>query len=286
MDGIIIVNKQKGCTSHDVVNRVKWIVKEKVGHTGTLDPLATGVLPLLIGKGTLCSKYLINHDKEYEVSLKLGIATNTMDAEGKVVEKREVKERVLEKSNVEKILSSFVGKQKQEPPMYSAIKVAGKKLYEYARRGEKVEVPKREIEIYSIELIGINKISKEIEFKVNCSKGTYIRSLCVDIAKKMETVGYMSDLQRLKVGEFNIKNSIVIDNSIDKKSLENHIITIEELFKDKEEIELNSKNLMLFLNGVKINNEKKEGIYRIYSSNKFIGLGVIKNGLLKRDIIL
>lgn len=286
MDGIIIVNKQKGCTSHDVVNRVKWIVKEKVGHTGTLDPLATGVLPLLIGKGTLCSKYLINHDKEYEVSLKLGIATNTMDAEGKVVEKREVKESVLEKSNVEKILSSFVGKQKQEPPMYSAIKVAGKKLYEYARRGEKVEVPKREIEIYSIELIGINKISKEIEFKVNCSKGTYIRSLCVDIAKKMETVGYMSDLQRLKVGEFNIKNSIVIDNSIDKKSLENHIITIEELFKDKEEIELNSKNLMLFLNGVKINNEKKEGIYRIYSSNKFIGLGVIKNGLLKRDIIL
>ena len=145
MDGIIVVNKPKGCTSHDVVSKVRWIVKEKVGHTGTLDPLATGVLPLLIGKGTLCSKYLIDHDKEYEVSLKLGVATDTMDAEGKVPKEKEVDDSILEKSNVEKILSSFVGKQEQEPPMYSAIKVAGKKLYEYARMGEKIEVPKRNI---------------------------------------------------------------------------------------------------------------------------------------------
>lgn len=286
MDGIIVVNKPKGCTSHDVVNKVRWIVKEKVGHTGTLDPLATGVLPLLIGKGTLCSKYLINHDKEYQVSLKLGVSTDTMDAEGKVLEEKEVDDSILEKSNIEKILSSFVGKQEQEPPMYSAIKVAGKKLYEYARKGEKVEVPKREIEIYNIELVGINKLSKEIEFKVSCSKGTYIRSLCTDIAKKLGTIGYMSGLERLKVGEFSIKNSIVIDDKTDKKSLEKHIISIEELFKDKEEIELNSKKLMLFLNGVRLSNENKDGVYRIYSSGKFIGLGTVKNNLLKRDIIL
>ncbi len=286
MDGIIVVNKPKGCTSHDVVYKVRRIVKEKVGHTGTLDPLATGVLPLLIGKGTLCSKYLINHDKEYEVSLKLGIATDTMDAEGKVVEEKEVDEHILSKENVEKTLSSFIGKQEQEPPMYSAIKVAGKKLYEYARRGEKVEVPKREIEIYNIELVGINKISKEIEFKVSCSKGTYIRSLCTDIAKKMGTIGYMSGLERLKVGEFSIKNSIVIDDKIDKESLEKHIITVEELFKDREEVELNSKKLMLFLNGVKLSCNNIDGVYRIYNSGKFIGLGVVKNGLLKRDIVL
>ena len=162
MDGIIIINKPKGCTSHDVVSKVRWIVKEKVGHTGTLDPLATGVLPLLIAKGTLCSKYLINHDKEYQVSLKLGVSTDTMDAEGKVIEEKEVDDSILEKTNVEKVLSDFVGKQEQEPPMYSAIKVAGKKLYEYARMGKSVEIPKRKIEIYNIELVGINKLSQEI----------------------------------------------------------------------------------------------------------------------------
>ena len=286
MDGIIITNKQKGYTSHDVVNKVKRIVKEKVGHTGTLDPLATGVLPILIGKGTLCSKYLINHDKEYEVSLKLGVATNTMDAEGKILEEKEVDSNILEKCNVEKVLASFVGKQEQEPPMYSAIKVAGKKLYEYARKGEKIEVPKRKIEIYNIELIGIDKLNKEIEFKVSCSKGTYVRSLCIDISKALGTIGYMSDLKRLKVGNFNIKNSIVIDDSTDKSVIEKNIITVEELFKDKEKVELEQKKLILFLNGVKLSNENKDDIYRIYSEKRFIGLGIIKNSLLKRDIIL
>ena len=286
MDGIIVVNKQSGCTSHDVVNKLKWIVKEKVGHTGTLDPLATGVLPLLIGKGTLCSKYLINHDKEYQVSLKLGISTDTMDAEGKVVEEKEVDGSILEKSNVEKILGSFIGKQKQKPPMYSAIKVKGKKLYEYARMGKSVEIPKREIKIYNIELIGINKLNKEIEFKVACSKGTYIRSLCTDIAASLGTIGYMSGLERLKVGEFSLKNSIVVDDSTNKEIIEKHIITIEELFKGKERIELDSKKLLLFLNGVKLGYENVDGVYRIYSSGKFIGLGVIKNKFLKRDIVI
>lgn len=286
MDGIIIINKPKGCTSHDVVSKVRWIVKEKVGHTGTLDPLATGVLPLLIGKGTLCSKYLINHDKEYQVSLKLGVSTDTMDAEGKVIEEKEVDDSILEKTNVEKVLSDFVGEQEQEPPMYSAIKVAGKKLYEYARMGKSVEIPKRKIEIYNIELLAINKLSKEIEFKVSCSKGTYIRSLCTDVAKKLETIGYMSELKRLKVGDFSIKNSIAINDALDKKTIEKHIITIEELFKDKQKIELNSKKLVLFLNGVKLSNENEDEVYRIYNSGKFIGLGIAKNGLLKRDIIL
>ena len=286
MDGIIVVNKQKGCTSHDVVNKVKKIVNKKVGHTGTLDPLATGVLPLLIGKGTLCSKYLINHDKVYEVSLKLGISTDTMDAEGKIVEEKEVNSNILAKENVEKVLSSFIGKQEQTPPIYSAIKVAGKKLYEYARKGQEVEIPKREIEIYNIKLVGINKVSNEIEFKVSCSKGTYIRSLCTDIAASLGTIGYMSGLERLKVGEFSLKNSIVVDDSTNKEIIEKHIITVEELFKDKEKIELDSKKLLLFLNGVKLSYENIDGVYRIYSLGKFIGLGVIKNKFLKRDIVL
>ena len=286
MNGIVIVNKQKGYTSHDVVSKVKRIVKEKVGHTGTLDPLATGVLPLLIGKGTLCSKYLINHDKKYLVSLKLGVSTDTMDLEGKVLEEKEVNLSILEKENVEKILFSFIGKQEQKPPMYSAIKIAGKKLYEYARKGEEVEIPTREIEIYNIELIGINKINKEIEFIVGCSKGTYIRSLCADIAKKLGTIGFMKDLKRLQVGEFDIKNSIIVDEKTTKEDIEKNIISIEELFKNKQKIELDNKKLILFLNGVKLSNKNKNDIYRIYNLDKFIGIGIIKNGLLKRDIVI
>ena len=286
MDGIIVVNKEKGCTSHDLVSKVKKIVKEKVGHTGTLDPLATGVLPLLIGKGTLCSKYLINHNKEYIAVLKLGVSTDTMDGEGKVLEEKDVDTSISEKSNVEKILSGFVGKQIQEPPIYSAIKVKGKKLYEYARKGESVEIPIREIEIYDMELRGINKIENEIEFKVSCSKGTYIRSLCSDLAKKLGTIGYMKDLKRLKVGEFSIENSITINEKTTKENIEKKIITIEKLFENKEKIELDTKKLILFLNGVKLNHSNKDEVYRIYSSNKFIGLGTIKNNILKRDIII
>ena len=286
MNGIIVINKPKGCPSHDVVSKIKKIVKEKVGHTGTLDPLATGVLPVLIGKGTLCSKYLINHDKEYEVSLKLGASTDTMDAEGKILDKEEVKKSVLEKENVEKVLECFIGKQEQAPPMYSAIKIAGKKLYEYARKGESVELPKRKIEIYNIELVGINKIDKKIEFKVSCSKGTYIRSLCIDIAKTLGTIGYMADLKRLKVGEFSIKNAVVIDDKLDKEEIERNLISIEELFKEEQKIELNNKKLILFLNGVKLSNENEDGVYKIYNLGKFIGIGIIKDNLLKRDIIL
>ena len=193
---------------------------------------------------------------------------------------------ILAKENVEKVLSSFIGKQEQTPPIYSAIKVAGKKLYEYARKGQKVEIPKREIEIYNIKLVGINKVSNEIEFKVSCSKGTYIRSLCIDIAKALGAIGYMSGLERLQVGEFKIENAIKIDENTTKEYIEEHIIGIEELFEKNPKIEINQKKLLLFLNGVKLSIESEDGVYRIYSENKFIGLGTVNKGLLKRDIIL
>lgn len=151
MDGIIVVNKPKGCTSHDIVYKVKKITNTKVGHTGTLDPMATGVLPLLIGKGTLCSKYLMNHDKIYVAKIQLGKKTDTADSEGKVVEEQVVDQDKLQ--NAEEILKTFLGKQEQIPPIYSAIKVKGKKLYEYARKGQRVEIEPRTIEIYDIELM-------------------------------------------------------------------------------------------------------------------------------------
>ena len=185
MDGLILINKPKEWTSHDIVNKVKKILNEKVGHTGTLDPMATGVLPLLVGKGTLCSKYLINHNKTYKVKLELGKKTDTADTEGKIVEEKEVTNKMLEKTVIKEVLNKFLGKQEQIPPIYSAIKVNGKKLYEYARKGQTVKIKPRQIEIYSIELLSIDKKLKQIEFEVSCSKGTYIRSLCEDIGNKL-----------------------------------------------------------------------------------------------------
>ena len=284
MDGIIIINKEKEYTSHDVVAKVKKILNEKkVGHTGTLDPNATGVLPILLGKGTKLSKYLINHNKIYEATLKLGEKTDTADIEGEIIEEKDVRKENISKENIAKILQEFIGKSKQVPPMYSAIKVKGKKLYEYARKGQTIEIKPREIEIYSIELLNIN--NNEITFRVHCSKGTYIRTLCENIAEKLETVGYMKDLKRIEVGEFNIKNAITLKELENKKG--KAVISIEDFLKDKNTITLNIKKLNLFLNGVNLKVEQVDGVYRIYNEkNEFIGTGTIKNNILKRDIIV
>ncbi len=283
MDGIIVINKEKGCTSHDIVYKIRKMFNTKVGHTGTLDPNATGVLPILLGKGTKISKYLIEHDKEYEVVLQLGVKTTTADEEGEIIEEKEVLKESLEQLEIERILKSFIGKIKQMPPKYSAIKVNGRKLYEYARKGQEVEIKPREVEIYNIEITNIQKEKKQIEFKVSCSKGTYIRTLCEDIAEKMRTVGYMKELKRTKVGNFNIKQAITLEQLQEKENIK--IITIEEMFKDKEEIILEDSKIILLLNGVKMNIEKPKGIYRIYNKqNKFIGLGIVQNKILKIDI--
>ena len=295
MDGIIIINKPKNCTSHDIVYKVKKIFKEKVGHTGTLDPMATGVLPILIGKGTLVSKYLINHNKIYEVELELGKKTDTADSEGKILQEQKVDKTILGKENIEKTLKTFLGKQKQKPPMYSAIKVNGKKLYEYARKGQIIDVQERNIEIYSIKLIKIFEEENKISFEVKCSKGTYIRSLCEDIAERLGCIGYMSELNRTKVGDFSIEDAIDIsrveniEEQIQRFSNDN-FISLEKLFENKQEILLNVKAVNLILNGVKITRSLSDDIYRLYKMEKdvkiFIGIGIVKENLLKRDIIV
>lgn len=308
MDGIILINKEKKYTSHDVVAKVKKILKVKVGHTGTLDPNATGILPLLLGNATKISKYLINHNKEYIAELKLGVKTDTADGEGKVIAEKQVNlEGIFENINesIQQILNSFVGKTLQKPPMYSAIKVNGKKLYEYARKNEKVEVKSRQIEIYKMELIKLDLKENIIKFKVRCSKGTYIRTLCEDIAEKLNTYGYMKELQRTEVGDFKIENAITIgeleelvnENKLKDKINEEalniinsknrkYFIKIEELFMDKNIINLDEDLLNKFLNGVMIKNNNIDGIYRIYNKNNYIGLGVNKNQKLKRDVIV
>lgn len=290
MDGMIIINKPQGCTSHDIVKKAKKIFHEKVGHTGTLDPMATGVLPLLIGKGTLCSKYLINHDKVYDVQLTLGVKTDTADKEGTRIEEKQVAQEVFQREKIEEVLHSFLGRQEQFPPIYSAIKVKGKKLYEYARKGQAVDIKPRQIEIYQIQLQKIEVEQKQIEWQVACSKGTYIRSLCEDIARKLGTIGYMSDLNRIQVGNFSIADAISMDeleeNRENKHFIEQYFITLEKFFQEKLVIHLEDRKLESFLNGVKLTQKLEDGNYRVYHNGKFIGIGIVQNQLLKRDIIL
>lgn len=288
MDGILVINKSKGLTSNDIVKKVKKILNTKVGHTGTLDPNATGVLPLLLGNATKISKYLINHDKEYEAVIKLGAKTTTADVEGKIIEEKEVNKEKLKKENIEEVLKSFIGKQQQIPPIYSAIKVNGKKLYEYARQGKEVEIKARNIEIYDLKLLKIDSKNDELTINVKCSKGTYIRSLCEDIAVKLETIGYMKELNRIQVGEFNIKDSVTIEEfkaNIENKDYSN-IIGIEEIFKEIPEITIKQREYEKYLNGVKIDTDNMDGIYRIYLDNKFSGLGIVENKKLKRDLVI
>lgn len=291
MQGILIINKPQGYTSQDVVSKVKKILNiKKAGHTGTLDPMATGVLPVLLEEYTKLSKYLIEHNKTYIAKIKLGEKKDTGDCEGKTVQEKLVNEEFLIKENIEIILKSFLGKQKQIPPMYSAIKVNGKKLYEYARQGKKVDIPEREIEIYNIELLNINNEQKEIELKISCSKGTYIRTLCENIAEKLDTVGYMNSLSRIEVDKFKLENAITFEKleniKNDEQALEKCLVKMEKIFQNLNNINLNKRKKELFLNGVMLTFKMNDGLYNIYSDNIYLGTGIVKNELLKRDIII
>ena len=199
MNGVLIVDKEKGRTSFDIIRDVrKQYNMKKVGHTGTLDPLATGVLPILLGDSTKLSDYLMDHDKEYIAVIKLGQKTDTADSEGKIIE-----EKIVPNINIEEVkqaMSIFIGEIQQIPPMYSAIKIDGKKLYDLARQGKEVERKTRKVTIYSINNIKLSKEKNEIEFIVNCSKGTYIRTLCEDIAKKLDTVRIYEIFEKNKSG--------------------------------------------------------------------------------------
>jgi len=278
MDGILIINKPQGYTSHDIVNIVKKALNTpKVGHTGTLDPNATGVLPILIGKATKLSKYLIEHNKTYVAELALGEKSSTGDTEGEIIEKKEVP--LLNEEQIKQVLKSFEGKQMQTPPIYSSIKINGKKAYEYARKGQNIQLEPRPIEIMKISFIKFE--NNVLKYEVQCSKGTYIRVLCEDIAERFGTVGLMKNLCRTRVNEFDIEDSCKIEQIAKEK-----IISIEKVCNIKPKIELDDKTKEKFLNGVKLNFNMENGVYRIYNKKIFLGLGVINNNILKRDVII
>ncbi len=211
MDGLLIVNKEKGYTSRDIVNIIsKKLNIKKIGHTGTLDPLATGVLVLCIGKATTFVEIVTCLEKEYIASITLGMQTDTFDIDGNVLREENA---IFSKKEIEEVLKSFIGEYMQEVPIYSAVKVDGKKLYEYARNNEKVVLPKRKVNIYSLELLEYEIVNNKTTFKIKTkvSKGTYIRSLVNDIAHKLGTIGIMTGLERTKQGTFYIEDSYSLE---------------------------------------------------------------------------
>ena len=210
MNGVLVVYKEKGYTSRDVVNIVgKYLNTKKIGHTGTLDPLATGVLVLCVGQGLKLVELLTDHDKEYIAKIRLGIETDTLDITGNILKQEEVKNISLKE--IDEVLRTFVGKIKQEVPKYSAIKVKGKKLYEYAREGRAVELPIHEVEIYDLKLVSDIR-NHEFYIKCHVSKGTYIRSLVRDIGISLGTCATMVELERTKLGQFGLEDTYTLED--------------------------------------------------------------------------
>lgn len=246
MDKLLVVNKEKNLTSRDVVNNLTKIFNtKKIGHTGTLDPIATGVLVCLFGKYTKLVDLLTSLDKEYIAEIKLGIKTDTGDITGSIIENKKYN---ITKEEIIKVFKEFPSKYKQIVPKYSAVKINGKKLYEYARNNIEIELPKREVSIFSLELIDYEK--DIIKFKTHVSKGTYIRSLIEDICEKLGTIGTMNNLIRTKQGGFDIKDSFILD---DIKNGNFKFQNIHEFLKYPS-IEINDELIKIIKNGGRIKN--------------------------------
>lgn len=265
MDGVLIVNKEKGVTSRDVVNKIcKILNTKKVGHTGTLDPIATGVLVVCVGKATKLVEILTSEDKEYIATVKLGVLTDTLDTDGKVLEEKDVS---IKKEDLVRTLNSFVGFYDQEVPIYSAVKINGKKLYEYARSNINVDLPKRRVEIKKIELLEFNK--DYYKFKVLVSKGTYIRSLIKDINDKLKIIGSMSDLIRTKQGDFDIKDSYTISEINDSKY---NFLTITDVLKDENCVIIDDTLFKVVKNGGLIDNVYNKSFVTFIYNEKVVSI--------------
>ena len=266
MNGILLINKPKDYTSRDVVNKLAKIFNtKKIGHTGTLDPIATGVLVVTIGKCTKLCDLLTSKYKEYIATIKLGIKTDTLDITGNVLEESKVPN--ITEEQIKEVLKSFLGKSIQETPIYSAVKVNGKKLYEYAREGKSVELPKREIDIKEIELISLT--NDEIVFKATVSKGTYIRALINDICLKLNTIGTMSNLVRTKQGSFKLEDAYTLE---DIENNNYNLLTPEEVLNDIETIDIDEELVKPVNNGAVINKIFKNDIACLKYHNKILAI--------------
>lgn len=289
MNGILNILKPTGMTSHDVVSSVRKILDiKKVGHAGTLDPNVSGVMVVCVGKGTKISEYLMNQDKEYVCELILGQSTDTQDSYGKIIEQREINN--ISENNILKVLEDFKGKQMQIPPAYSAVKLNGKKLYEYARENIIVEKEPKEINITDIKLIKYE--NNRLLMKVNCSKGTYMRTLCNDIGEKLGTLGHMGVLIRTKTKGLHIENSVTLYDLkylFDNKRLNECLIPIDKVYPLKKvDVHINHYDRLIAGNEVyaETSSIPDEEFY-IYCNNQLIGIGKkVDNNLVKIEKML
>ena len=274
MNGFLLVNKEKGYSSNEIVQKIKKKFSlNKVGHLGTLDPDAEGLLIIAMNRATKFSNYFLNSDKSYYVEIKLGKSTTTDDVSGEIIEEFEVK---CSEDEVKKEINNFLGKSFQKPPFFSALKYKGKPLYKYARKGEFINKEPREIEIKEIKNISYK--DKICSFQILCSKGTYIRSIARDLGKNLGCGGHMLYLKRLSQHKFSLFDA----HTIEELSLE-RTIKIDDFFKDYEKLSLNEESLKIFLNGgrVFLNKDISKDL-RIYNEdNDFIGLGRLENSYLK-----
>lgn len=292
MLGLLLINKPEGITSFGAVARVKRLCSEKrVGHTGTLDPMATGVLPILVGRATVLSQYLINADKSYSATIKLGVTTDTCDITGTTLSQCDVN---VSENKLAETIKQFVGKQMQTPPMFSAIKQNGVRMYELARRGQEVEIPAREIEVFSIvQTSGLNA-DNEFDIDTTVSKGTYIRSLCRDIGEAVGCGATLTSLCRTSTAGFSIDRCVNLD-ALTPENVSEYILPCDVAVKHMPQINISEKQGVRFCNGGALSLDRikhdafiDDAIYRVYCEDRFLGLGRanVSTNLLKIECLI
>tara|TARA_B100000795_G_scaffold144590_1_gene108273 strand:- start:385 stop:1290 length:906 start_codon:yes stop_codon:yes gene_type:complete len=283
VDGLLLIDKPLGLSSNQALSKIKFLFSpKKVGHTGTLDPMATGLLPICLGEATKFSSYLLNADKTYVGLIRLGYKSSTGDKEGEII-KQEF-DKIPSKSVVKRILKNFIGAIDQLPPMFSALKHKGKPLYLYAREGINIPRPKRKILIHEIELLDYQ--GDELRLKIKCSKGTYIRTLAEDIGDKLNVGAYLLELNRTGIGSLSIDSAVKIEQIEEIKEQERVklLLPVDELLSSFQKLILNCNDTTAIKDGKIIDQSgKTPGFYRLYEvKNEFIGLGEIdKIGKLK-----
>ena len=277
MDGIVIVDKPEGWTSQDVVSKLRGVLKtRRIGHGGTLDPMATGVLPVFVGRGTRGVEFFEHAEKTYETVLQLGITTDTEDITGTVLTQQDA---FVTGAMVEEVLAKFRGQIQQIPPMYSAIKVNGQKLYDLARKGREVERQPRTITIHELTLLSME--ADGIHLRVRCSKGTYIRTLCKDIGQALGCGGCMAALRRVSAGEYTIGQSVPLQTLIDAQNPEQYLLPVDSMFQNHPAVTLTEKQEKCCRNGVAFTCNLSEGTYRVYGQNgEFLALSHMVEGKL------